>query len=369
MNPRKDLLLRLLFDCLVERKGCSGLKAIKSIISAAVADFVQMETQDERVTTFLPMTNSRLRYSVTSHSTYCDVMCTTNTYKVFDVRSFGNEAIAHMPFLKSKTLQMPVPLKSATLMQKLKVIENRNRRNLILKQEREEYLFKLNFEEERKKDELNRAATLIQTQFRGHRCRPLQKRRDPYVRVKFVIKKITLSEMHESLCEMAHNLNLKPINGLNLESKAKTSRRKAKIEAAAVFRLVRYFRMLRAKFVARREMKAMQYERVDRMARTITRFFRFIKMKKWNKNLQKENQTKAAYVLQNSYRCFAARKRLVLVNYEWLWLLVIVCLLILLFCCIVFCFYFLDFEICEKQCIECDAKKKLPSKSSVLLVQ
>jgi hypothetical protein len=166
------------------------------------------------VPTWAPMNNTRMLFSAAVRTTSCDIMVTTNTCQIFDVKATGSEAIAKMPFSKVKTLQTPISLKAATLMQKLKVIENKNRRHTALSSEREAYLGKLAEEEAYKNYLMTQAVTKIQTIYRGHMCRPLPVRRTPYILRKKATKRTVQNEIHELLCEMAHQLRLKPIAGM-----------------------------------------------------------------------------------------------------------------------------------------------------------
>jgi hypothetical protein len=86
--------------------------------------------------------------------------------------------------------------------------------------------------------------------------------------------------------------------------------------------------MITARSKAKKEMSRILDDRINQHAKIVTRFFRwvpsllvvfvadsfmgrYIKMRKWTKNLEKENQIRAALVLQKGFRTFAARKRCV----------------------------------------------------------
>lgn len=238
-------------------------------------------------------------------------MCISNTRSVQDApnKKFGKLS-ASLPFEKLKTITgTGSKSRNTTLMQKLKIVESKQLAAKALVRERDEYFHKIALEEEAKQLRRIRCAILIQAIFRGFRVRP----RKPYKRtVKVVTKpspKALLLEIQDELCDFAQLLSLKPIAGLNLESRGKTSKRRARIESAAAFRITRFFRMILCRKRARRELNEIRNQKLDRSARIVTRFFRLVKLKKWTKNLERENRSKAAQSIQCSIRSFQSRQR------------------------------------------------------------
>lgn len=82
-----------------------------------------------------------------------------------------------------------------------------------------------------------------------------------------------------------------------------------KIRYAAAFRLQRFFRLLVAKFKAKRRLDIMRVERVNKAAKIITRFIRYIRMRKFSEKLNGIKRVQGALVIQCCARIFLARMK------------------------------------------------------------
>lgn len=216
-------------------------------------------------------------YKSAVRTTLSDIMCTTNSATAYlpAKRDKLKALVATMPYERSKSITGP--LKGATLFQKMKVNDITLKKTEELRRSRDEFVQKV----KREKFELDkiksRCATKIQAVFRGFRVRPRKEKRP--LKVKEVVV-LSQSEIHEELCVMAAKLQFPPIPGLNLEAKSKASKRRRKIEAAATFRIQRFFKMLLARKRARDRLREKREEKKNIAAGYITRFFRFAKVKK-----------------------------------------------------------------------------------------
>lgn len=115
--------------------------------------------------------------------------------------------------------------------------------------------------------------------------------------------------MQDELCTLAAKLGLKPIDGLNLETRSKTSRRKEKIMNAAAFRLHRFFDMILKRSRARKRVFARREEIINSAAKIITRAVRYVKMKKFVKRCDNIKKQQMATKIQCRTRIFHAREK------------------------------------------------------------
>lgn len=242
-------------------------------------------------------------------TTVCDIMCTTNTaYLEHDAPSLppGEMPVTvNWPYEKA-THGIPTDMKTTTRFQKFKYEETKSRKTAELRRDREAFMFKLYADKHAKQQRLHRAAVLIQSTFRGFKARPKPLN---FVPKRKRMKLLNQNELYDELCEMAYKLNLKPIAGLNLESRQKASKRKVRIDNAAAFRIQRFMRMI---FMRKKAMIVVAEKRVDRVnraARVITKSIRFIKTKNFVKRIDSIKKEKCAKKIQSQFRRYLAAQR------------------------------------------------------------
>ena len=252
-------------------------------------------------------------YLCTGRSTNCDINCTVTTAEYYAVPIIPPQLVTVMgklPYKKKKKI-IGSASKGETYFQKLKLSETKSKNQYLLKAEKEDFFQKLLRDRYEKEMYDNNAVTMVQALFRGYRKRkmmglikstyqrPLKKRPKP----------LQISELQDELCQYASLLTLKPIPGLSLESRGRASRRRQKIEIAASLRVATCMRMFLAKRKARRRMALIIFERRMLCAITLTRFFRFIKMKNFKKRLFADSSVKAAVIIQCQVRIWLAHLR------------------------------------------------------------
>jgi hypothetical protein len=272
---------------------------------------------ESNVNVFQPMVYSPIIYSTTMRTTICDVMCITNTSKgdkTDDInRKTSSPLKASFPYqLKNKLLLTNDESARTSDLQKLKIVEKRNKKNLEFKREKKIFYTRMAAEEKGKFKLREQCAISIQAIYRGHLARSKNdktKNKRPHY-----IKKITQTQIHDELCELAKFLNLKPIQGLNLEARSKTSRRWAKIEDAGSIRIQRFFKMLTARKKARERMKYYKEMKENKSACIIQRSFRRLKVKRLKSTMLKIDQANAAVIIQCAIRKFQARQKYVYFN-------------------------------------------------------
>lgn len=262
-----------------------------------------------RVAVFSAMTQQQPYYVSSTRTTMCDIMCTTNS-ALPDVNRpppppSERPLLATLPYEKAGH-GFPESKKGTTRFQKYKLEESMGRKNLDLKREKEEYMFKLLNDKRERDEKLRKACTKIQAAFRGYRARP---KNYSYIPKKKRNKILTQNELHDEFCLMAGKLELKPIPGMSLESRVKASRRKLRIENAASFRITRFFRMLRQRKMALLVVKTRKVEMVNRSARVITRAIRFLKTKNFVKRAETVKKGRCALKIQCQYRKWRAYLR------------------------------------------------------------
>jgi hypothetical protein len=214
--------------------------------------------------------------------------------------------MATLPYDKIGQLPMSGQRKGGTLFQKFRAGENIERKNVDLRREREDYMRKLFLDKKERDDKIYRAAVMIQKIYRGFKVRP---RSYSYVPRRKKKKVFTQNELHDVLCEMAGKLELKPIAGLNLESRVKASKRKQKIENAAAFIIQRFIRMIFQRSMALIVVKTRKLDQINKSARVITRAIRFLKTKNFVKRAEIVKKGRCVLKLQCAYRKWRAYLR------------------------------------------------------------
>jgi ribosomal protein L25 (general stress protein Ctc) len=263
-----------------------------------------------------PMTISNPSYVSSLRTTLCDISSTTNT--AFPLKE---DLPIPAPKLKPTLVNLPYdrpvgmvgPIKSSTLFQKLKVDDSKVRKVIELKSDREVFLKKLLKEKQVTNRIKNEAVIRIQALFRGYRLRRQRKLITPsYCPRKKSRKFLSQFELQDELCQMAMDLKLKPIDGLNLEWRAKASKRRIRIENAAAFRMQKFFRMLFERSVAQVVVKRKRVEFVNKKACVITKAVRFMKTKNFVKRVDAMKRDRCSIVIQRQVRKYQAIQRLVI---------------------------------------------------------
>lgn len=254
------------------------------------------------VPTKLPMTLSNVCYVSSARTTVCDIMCTINTYQQIEKSSVPinlRSLVATLPYEKNKAGFR----KGKTKFEDHKISEVKMRLIEELKRDRDDFFHKLKREKQEKDRIRGKAATKIQAIYRGYRQRP---RPTPYVRRRKPVVSLLQYEVQDELCKMSTALNLKPIAGLNLEPRSKTSKRRRKIETAAAFRIQRLFQMITARNKARLVVDQKKVERIHRSAVVITNSFRYLKTKNFIKSYETMRRNQMVIKLQCQIRYFQA---------------------------------------------------------------
>lgn len=261
------------------------------------------------VPTKQPMSLSNACYVSSVRTTLCDIMCTVNASVLINVPPPPDKLrnlTAVLPGNRSSQRNIKKKVKNATLFQNLILSENQQRVDFDLKRDREVFFFQLRKEKRDMEYKRNAAAVKIQALFRGFR-----KRRKPasYIRIKKRKRVHTQNDMQDELCTLAATIGLKPINGMSLETRSKTSRRKEKIIAAAAFRLHRFFSMILQRSRARKRLIERREEILNYSARILTRAVRYVKVKKFVKKCDSIKRQQMALKIQCRVRIFQAREK------------------------------------------------------------
>lgn len=254
-----------------------------------------------------PLIISNVLYVPTLRSTVCDIMCTINTAHPIDlIKPPDKLKPLHATFKYGKVKGISQPTKNNTLFQKLKAIEIKRDKDEQLKLDRDEFFRKLNAEKNDKDERCNFAAIKIQSTFRGFRARPKTYSYIPKIKPKIVLSR---NAIQDELCKMAASLSLKPIRGLSLEERSKTSRRRHKIETAAAFIIQRFFKMLYEKSMARIVLQTRREEIVHDSARIVTKAIRYVKMKNFGRRSMVVKHHRMSIKIQCRVRIFLAKKK------------------------------------------------------------
>lgn len=282
-------------------------------------------------------TSVLVTYVNVSRVTTSDIVCTVNTCKMMP--SHGQTMIAGeitpmkkfraaMPYKKPKRVSIGQSLESLTDVQRIQVSDTHKQLCNELLSERNRFYERLQQAKHQIEEKRSQAAILIQKLYRGHRCRSISreyKRSDPSnYRIlgsrqgslniqeksnRDNYLKISLSVLHDELCLYANKLNFKPIPGLNLESYNKTSRRRKKIEKAASYLVLRFFRMLHARKEARAVIERYRMKKLEKAAERILRFFRNLKYRRNLELKSQSSQLKGVVLIQSHVRRFIMLRR------------------------------------------------------------
>lgn len=272
--------------------------------------FLELMSKME-VRTALPMNIAPTTYSPTFRLTACDIMCTTNTKVMIPEQkrsSAKDSPNAYIPYEKLNRIKGQA-LEGITPFQRLKIAEIKVKRNNDLKRERNEYFWKIMQEKERHNESCCKAAIRIQKHFRGYLLRLRRQRIRQIYTPKPKRVEVSLIGIHDELCGWADKVALKPILGLSLEPKHKTSKRKLKLEATAANTLTAFFKMIMERNKARRRMNEYHIKVANWAALVCTRFFRLVKIRTLAKNVNFQNRRMAALKIQCAVRRRQARKR------------------------------------------------------------
>jgi hypothetical protein len=151
-------------------------------------------------------------FTLTGRTTICDVPSTTKTsVPRFDTTLKGHRK--SLPYITSHGAQN----RHVIGIQSLKVTETNISLVVELRKEYDEFISKTNAEKNEIVLKRQLAAVRIQSIFRGYKLRRLMHViRRPYIPKRKQIKVLTQLELQKELTEMARNLKLAPIEGLNL---------------------------------------------------------------------------------------------------------------------------------------------------------
>ena len=243
--------------------------------------------------------------------TTCDIMCTSNTAKQYDLPPVkGARKKAHLPYRQPDML--PAFSSGATDMQLLVNSGAKAKRCVELKKEREEFMASLHQGRDDSKRMESYAATRIQAVFRGYR-----RRRGPVDLEKIEKERrdnprLTSSrEIRDELTKWASAIRLKPVHGLSLESTIKKSTHQKKLEAHAASTLKNFLRVAVAcARVNRKRLERLENKKSD-AATTIQRFFKYIVFQTKLEGVVSMLKRKGAVQIQTYCRGFLARFRLV----------------------------------------------------------
>jgi tetratricopeptide (TPR) repeat protein len=269
------------------------------------------------------MSISTMSFQNTLRTTVCDIMCIINTKDVYVLpshqksvsdkvtRKDTSSSGATLPFKKTTRIVGNAD-KGSTPFQKLKLAETKVVTNNQFHEERDHFFAEINEGRIQREILETESTTKIQAHFRGLRRRIKINKRPNYVKPVKKVSNFSVLQLHDDLCYLASIVSLKPIPGLTLESKGRASRRKAKIEHAAVLRLQIWSRMLFAKSEAQSYMAIYKAKRREKSSRIISRFFRLLKLKSFKKRVGIINRARGIIKIQNAARFFLyyRRKRL-----------------------------------------------------------
>ena len=249
-------------------------------------------------------------------TTQCDILCTTNTvinYVIEKVPPLLQDAKSVLPYKGRRINRLTHWKIGETPWQKYKMVEAKIERNNILKEERDNFMIRLKYEQEEREELRSFFASRIQALYRGVAGRKrLDKRRMrpiPYKPRKKAAYKVVQSEIQDELCSLASVLNLAPIPGLCLISRSKASRRMRKIQLAASLRIQKFFKMIVARAIATRKLDHLKYVKIHSAARTIARFFKSLKMRTFAHRCKMEKHDRAVRKLQLAARKYIAMHR------------------------------------------------------------
>jgi hypothetical protein len=255
-----------------------------------------------------PIAISNIKYVSSVRTTLCDIMCTVNASVNFNVPPPPDKlrpVMAVFPYAAQNGKTLKAKVRDPTLFQTLKLNENIQLLTVELKKDKEKYFQRLRDEKNSFDSLRNAKAVKIQALFRGY----LKRRPTSYIRRRKRRIVHSQNDMQDELCTWAAGLGLKPIDGLSLETRSKTSRRKEKIMNAAAFRLHKFFDMILQRARARLRCAARREEIVEKCARVITRAVRYVKVRKFVKKCNTVKEQQSAVKIQCRARIFQAREK------------------------------------------------------------
>lgn len=134
----------------------------------------------------------------------------------------------------------------------------KNKRNKELIRERNEFMNLTNRNRIVKEETERIAAIRIQGLFRGYHSRPkipgnVLTKKKPVI--------LTPRQLRTFLCDLTSLLNLKPIKGLTLKMREKSSRQQFRVDNASAFRIQAFFKMILARKLAKLRMIDINRER------------------------------------------------------------------------------------------------------------
>lgn len=258
------------------------------------------------VPTKQPMIMSNVCYVSSVRTTLCDIMCTVNSSINFDVPPPPDKLRPLIATLPYKGIQNVKPLKPPTRFQNYQNAQNKRQLVDEMRRERDAFINKLLSEKKELEQRKNFAATKFQAIFRGHKVRPKYTCYVPKTKRKIIPTK---NDMQDELCQMAADLGLKPIDGLSLETRGKTSRRRDRIMNAAAFRMHRFMSMIYQRSLARKRMEERRQEIFNISACILTRAVRYVKIAKFAKRCEVIRKNQMALKIQCRTRVFLAREK------------------------------------------------------------
>ena len=259
-------------------------------------------------------------YMASCRTTLVDVMTTLNTAshvkgakpEIFKGKTSDTATLPQrMEQLSLKSEQSP-GRGGKTRFEQLKSLDAHYSRCQGLLNERDDYFLALYAEKQAKEDMMHYCATLIQARFRGFNARPRMGYRWAPPRspgLKFRTWKFTPNEIADELCALAARIQMPRIPGLTLEPRGKASKRQRNIELAARRQLVLFFKMIRARSIARRYVAEVKSQRNDLMQKRIIRLFRMIFAKSFTSKAMAVKKGKCATKINNFARLYISRKR------------------------------------------------------------
>jgi tetratricopeptide (TPR) repeat protein len=250
-------------------------------------------------------------------TTQCDILCSTNTVINFvaDKVEFPlKDVMGVLPYKSRRNKRLGTWKKGETPWQTLKMTEGKVNRNEVLKQEREEFMIKLKYEQDEREMIRQFFASRIQALFRGMISRKVNGDRRRFKPIPYILRKkpryrVVPSVVQDELCILATILKLEPIPGLSLISRGKASKRMKKIQYAAALRMQKFFSMVSNRAKCCRIMDYKRYMRLHGASKTISRFFKSLKMRTFASRCRLEKQERAVVVLQNCARIFMSNAR------------------------------------------------------------
>jgi len=246
-----------------------------------------------------------------SRTTVCDIMCTTNTERSRTRNAAGSQSdvpFVRFPYQKQETiLSKGKKGKTQTDIYRFSAQQQKKSQEFI--KERNQFLLKLHQEREDKLRRETASAVKIQSIFRGYNIRKptSYKPRSTNKPEIFGASNKNIMELHEELCALAESLSLKPIPGLTLENRSKKSRRRTRIELAAIIRIQSFVRMSLAIIKTRNLLEKQRRLKQERMACKIQKFFRWVRKKAAKMVTENKMRMRAAIKLQCRFRIFSAK--------------------------------------------------------------